>query len=175
MSELRYQSLEGCVPAKRSSHQGPEIVLVKLEDCPQPLVLNVIVKKEEEEKEIWERENKEIKENVEEGSVKEEVEDIALGEKQQENMEEEEAVDGIIDPGDISNPGSDNETNSTALRNYTAISRQKQHHCMDCFTSFYESQDHRLLKRPAHPTNQTSQGDPGVNIRGKKSEINIIM
>ncbi|CAB1344118.1 unnamed protein product, partial [Coregonus sp. 'balchen'] len=45
----------GCgVPAQRSSQRGPEMLSVKLEDCSQTLELNVIVKEEEEEREIKE-------------------------------------------------------------------------------------------------------------------------
>uniref|UniRef100_A0AAY5KMG0 THAP-type domain-containing protein n=1 Tax=Esox lucius TaxID=8010 RepID=A0AAY5KMG0_ESOLU len=101
MSEHKSQGSGGGIPGQRSSQGGPEMVTVKLEDCGQPLVLNVIVKEEEEERGLWEEReiNKEIKEEVEEGTVKEEMEDIALEEQKQDTREEEELVDGNTDTG----------------------------------------------------------------------------
>ncbi|KAK6269259.1 hypothetical protein J4Q44_G00394240, partial [Coregonus suidteri] len=53
------------------------MVLVKLEDCSQTLELNVIVKEEDEEREVKEEELG-IKEEVEERAFKEEVEERAF-------------------------------------------------------------------------------------------------
>ncbi|KAJ8001440.1 hypothetical protein DPEC_G00169520 [Dallia pectoralis] len=84
------KSLGTGVPAQRSS-QSPEMVMVKLEDCGQPLVLNVIVKEEEQETGIDERGiiNK-LKQEVDELTVKEED----LG-----NREEDVEVGGNINLG----------------------------------------------------------------------------
>ncbi|XP_029594852.1 gelsolin-related protein of 125 kDa-like isoform X2 [Salmo trutta] len=121
----------GCgLPAQRSSQRWcPEMVSVKLEDCSQTLELNVIVKEEEEETEIQEEvEERAVKEEVEERAVKEEVEERAVKEEEVEeraikeeeveeravkeevenrevsapDLEEEEEVDGITDPEDLS-------------------------------------------------------------------------
>ncbi|CAB1344195.1 unnamed protein product [Coregonus sp. 'balchen'] len=173
--------------SQRSSQWGPEMVLVKLEDCSQPLELNVIVKEEEEEREVKEEELG-IKEEVEERAFKEEVEDRAFKEEVEErafkeerlfkdeveeravtevdNREEEEEVDGNTDPVETSNPGSDSEPSSRASGNHKQHrqrnSRQKHHHCMDCFTSFYEPEElrrhtyHHILPHPNLPTSFTS-------------------
>jgi hypothetical protein len=54
----------GCgVPAQRSSQQGPEMLSVKLGDCSQTVELNVIVKEEEEEREINEGDGEEREED----------------------------------------------------------------------------------------------------------------
>uniref|UniRef100_A0AAY5KAK5 C2H2-type domain-containing protein n=1 Tax=Esox lucius TaxID=8010 RepID=A0AAY5KAK5_ESOLU len=56
--------------------------------------------------------------------------------------------------GESFRSGSDNEPNSTASTNHqkqTAISRQKHHHCMDCFTSFYRSEELRSHTCRPHP------------------------
>ncbi|XP_064816522.1 uncharacterized protein LOC135533058 [Oncorhynchus masou masou] len=110
------------------------MVSVKLEDCSQTLELNVIVKEEWEERE-----------------VKEEVENREVSAP---DLEEEVAVDSITDPGEISNPGSDSEPSSTASGNHKhrqRNSRQKHHHCMDCFTCFYDPEElrrHTCRPRP---------------------------
>ncbi|CDQ96621.1 unnamed protein product, partial [Oncorhynchus mykiss] len=173
----------GCgVPSQRSSQQGPEMVSVKLEDCSQPLELNVIVKEEEEETEIQEEvEERAVKEEeVEERAVKEEeVEERAVKEEEVEeravkeeeenrevsapDLEEEEEVGSITDPGEISNPGSDSEPSSTASGNHKQHrrrnSRQKHHHCMDCFTSFYDPEElkrHTCRPRPCSDCRDSS-------------------
>ncbi|XP_071032078.1 uncharacterized protein [Oncorhynchus clarkii lewisi] len=128
----------GCgVPAQRTSKQAPEMVSVKLEDCSQTLELNVIVKEEWEERE-----------------VKEEVENREVSAPDLEE-EEEAAVDSVTDPGEISNTGSDGEPSSTASGNHKQHrrrnSRQKHHHCMDCFTSFYDPEELRRHTCRPHP------------------------
>ncbi|XP_031673379.1 uncharacterized protein LOC116364351 isoform X2 [Oncorhynchus kisutch] len=131
------------VPAQRSSQQGPEMVSVKLEDCSQTLELNVIVKEEWEERGI-----------KEEREVKEEVENREVSAPDQEE-EEEAAVDSITDPGESYNPGSDSEPSSTASGNHKQHrlrnSRQKHHHCMDCFTSFCDPEELRRHTCRPHP------------------------
>ena len=66
MSEPKSPGSYCGVPAQRSSQWGPEMVLVKLEDCSQPLELNVIVKEEpevlEEEMAVKEEEAEEERE-----------------------------------------------------------------------------------------------------------------
>ncbi|XP_052357850.1 titin homolog isoform X2 [Oncorhynchus keta] len=85
------------VPAQRSSQWGPEMVLVKLEDCSHPLELNVIVKEEErevkEEVEIKEAEDMALKEEAEDMALKEEAEDMALKEEAEDMALKEEAED----------------------------------------------------------------------------------
>ncbi|XP_045076647.1 VID27-like protein [Coregonus clupeaformis] len=124
----------GCgVPVQRSSQPGPETVSVKLEDCCQTLELSVIVKKEEDKGEVKEEtEKREIKEEEEEGE-KREVQ-VEEGEKREVQVEEERNAD----PGESSNSGSLSEPSSTSPGNHEQHrqrnSRQKHHHCMDCFT-----------------------------------------
>ncbi|KAJ8001420.1 hypothetical protein DPEC_G00169320 [Dallia pectoralis] len=144
------KSLDSGVPAQRSS-QSPEMVMVKLEDCGQPLVLNVIVKEEEEETGIWDQ--REIKDGVEESPVKEEVGERLLNEEEEkrpisdevevkmvkEEMEEVEVKEekanrdtvdlgeeekkdyGITDPVNHLNPGSDNNSLSSVACKQPAL------------------------------------------------------
>ncbi|XP_029545868.1 uncharacterized protein LOC115147703 isoform X5 [Salmo trutta] len=144
--KLMESSGSGCgLPAQRSSQRDPEMVSVKLEDCSQPLEVNVIMIGEErevkEEEQVVE-EKRAVKEEKKERGV-EEVENREVSAPDLE--EEEEEVDSITDPGEISNPGSDSEPSSTASGNNKQHrqrnSRQKHHHCMACFTRVYEPQD----------------------------------
>ncbi|XP_070966107.1 coiled-coil domain-containing glutamate-rich protein 1-like [Oncorhynchus clarkii lewisi] len=95
MSEPKSPGSYCGVPAQRSSQWGPEMVLVKLEDCSQPLELNVIVKEEEEEREVKE-EDIGIKEEVEESAFKEEAEESAFKEEVEESAFKEEAEESAF-------------------------------------------------------------------------------
>ncbi|XP_019905153.1 uncharacterized protein LOC105005699 isoform X5 [Esox lucius] len=79
------------VPTQGVSQPVPGIVSVKLEDCVKTLELNIIVKEEEEERGIWDEEgvSKDIKKEVEEMALKEELE----------NRDEKEELDANTDPG----------------------------------------------------------------------------
>ncbi|XP_029595677.1 endopolyphosphatase-like [Salmo trutta] len=112
-----------------------------------------------------------IKEEEEERLVKEEEENREVSAPDLE--EEEEEVDSISDTGEISNPGSDSEPSSTASGNNKQHrqrnSRQKHHHYMDCFTSFYEPEE---LRRQLETEGETgkweiNRKDTGIDPRSQ--------
>ncbi|KAL1004948.1 hypothetical protein UPYG_G00052560 [Umbra pygmaea] len=145
MTEPKSQGSGYGDPAKRCSKRGPEMVPVKLEDCSQPFIFNVIVKEEEEEREIKGEEVEEIliKEEIEKG-VNEEVDERRVKEEEDESLfeedemedsavkeeeenrdmagsdlgEEEEDIEGDTDPGGSSNPGSGSEPSSPSSVNH---------------------------------------------------------
>uniref|UniRef100_A0A673ZQ13 Sleeping Beauty transposase HTH domain-containing protein n=1 Tax=Salmo trutta TaxID=8032 RepID=A0A673ZQ13_SALTR len=85
----------GCgVPAQRTSKQSPDMVSVKLEDCSQPLEVNVIVKEEAEERAVKEEEEEEkaITEAMEERPLKEELKESGVKEKESPIKEENRCV-----------------------------------------------------------------------------------
>ncbi|KAL1005045.1 hypothetical protein UPYG_G00053800 [Umbra pygmaea] len=86
-----------CIPAQRSTQQCPEMAVVNLEDGSQPLVLNVIVKEEEEEREY--NKEMEIKDEVVERAVEEEEKNRALEEQDEEEDNREEDDEVNTDPG----------------------------------------------------------------------------
>ncbi|XP_071246263.1 zinc finger and BTB domain-containing protein 17-like [Salvelinus alpinus] len=113
------------------------------------------VTEEEEERAITEAtEERPLKEEVKESGVKEEESPIKEENRDVSSPDLEE-VDSITDPGEISNPGSDSESSSTASGNLKQHrrrnSRQKHHHCMDCFTSLYDPEELRRHTCRPHP------------------------
>ncbi|KAM9491924.1 uncharacterized protein ACWYII_003991 isoform 1-T1 [Salvelinus alpinus] len=118
---------------------------------------SAIKEEEKEERAVTEEEEERpLKEEVKESGVKEEESPIKEENRDVSSPDlEEEEVDSITDPRESSNPGSDSEPSSPASGNHKQHrrrnSRQKHHHCMDCFTSFYEPEELRRHTCRPHP------------------------
>ncbi|XP_071000052.1 uncharacterized protein [Oncorhynchus clarkii lewisi] len=110
------------VPAQRSSQLGPELLLVKLGDCSQTVELNVIVKEEEEEREINEGEE-----------------------------EEREDDRDSVDPGESPNPDSVNKPSSTASILPPGCGSYPCPQCGKCFSSSTHLKNHQRVHTGEKP------------------------
>eukprot|EP00063_Salmo_salar_P010645 XP_013985480.1 PREDICTED: zinc finger and SCAN domain-containing protein 2-like [Salmo salar] len=112
----------GCgVPAQRSSQRGPELLSVKLGDCNQTVELNVIVKEEEEDREINEGEE-----------------------------EEREDDRDSVDSGERPNPDSVNKPISTALI-LPGCGSYPCPQCGKCFSSSINLKNHQRVHTGEKP------------------------
>ncbi|XP_042173707.1 zinc finger and SCAN domain-containing protein 2 [Oncorhynchus tshawytscha] len=109
------------VPAQRSSQRDPEMLLVKLGDCNQTVEFNVIVKEEEEEREI--------------------------NEGEEEGREDDR---DSVDPGEIPNPDSVNKPSSTASR-LPGCGSYPCPQCGKCFSSSTHLKNHQRVHTGEKP------------------------